>query len=218
MRLHISSRQEDVKTSLLYLGQQPKSTLALGSSMASAGQVQSTNSSQLIPQEPGTQEEDEQPMGSKLGLHPACPPCSPCPCQLLRPQCPLPSLAQARRWHRPALPTKFGIALALGHPRAGGVEQAGAFATFRTPGTHATGRFWHSSFMSRQEGSAKICCPYSLLATCKWTLILITCIQHPWLSNKYSEGASAAEADGHHTHLPLGSELLQDLLFAAHRR
>lgn len=78
-------------------------------------------------------------MGSKPSLHPACPPSSPHPCWFLRPQCPLPSLAQATPGSRPALPTKFGVALALGHPGAGGVEQPGAFATFGTPGTHVTG-------------------------------------------------------------------------------
>lgn len=68
------------------------------------------------------------------------------------------------------------------------------------------------------EGSAEICRPCSLLMTCKWTLIFIPCIQHPWLSNKYGEGTSTAETDGHRTHLPVSSSLLQDLPFTAHRR
>lgn len=109
-------------------------------------------------------------MGSKLGSHPACPPCSPRPCWFLRQQCPLSSPAQATWCPRPALPTKFGVASALGHPCVGELEQAGAFATFGNWAPVPQGASaWqlYEQATNLLEGSAEICRLYSLLMTCK---------------------------------------------------
>lgn len=61
------------------------------------------------------------------------------------------------------------------------------------------------------EDSAKICYPYTLLMTCKWTSIFITCIQHPCIPNACSEGTGQPRQALH----PL---LLQDLPLTAHGR
>lgn len=143
----------------------------------------------------------------------ACPPFSHPPCWFLCPQRPLPLLAWPMQGPRSALPTRLGVTSTLRHSHARELEHTATFATSGTPLNVPQGALWQLYELATilLEDSTKICYPYILLMTCKWTSIFITCIQHTSIPNACSEGTGQPRQALH----PL---LLHDLLLTGHGR